>query len=127
VLNVAVDADRAAMDHAPHTGVGRRRHQTADRGGIHRSIRLGIHPRLPINRGNVVDDVHALTGTGNGSIIAEIANRELDSGALEINAAADLTHQCADLMSTRRQVSREVTSCEPGRAGHEVTHVRRRS
>jgi hypothetical protein len=120
-----VDADRAAMDYAAHAGIGRHRHQATDRRCIHCSIRVGIDTRLTVNRRDVVNDVHPLTGPRNSRVIAEVANREVDADALEITTVPGLADQCPDFMSTRPQASSEMTAGESARAGHEVTHVRR--
>ena len=62
MLDVAVHADRAAVHDAPHAGrAGRLDRASPTAVGVDRAIQVVVEAGLPIERGDVVDDVDAVT------------------------------------------------------------------
>ena len=72
-LDVAVHADRAAMDDAPHAGRRGRFDDRADRFRVDGVIRAFRKSCLPIQRRDVVDDVDGLGRAADRAGIAKVA------------------------------------------------------
>ena len=95
MLDVAVNADRAAVHDAPHAGARRRLDELADRRGVDCAIRLVRQPGLPVDRGDVIHDVDAGHGAIERGAIAQIAGRR---------------SRCPAASRSRRRASRSRTS-----------------
>ncbi len=97
MLDVAVDADRAAVHDAVDARPRRGLDQLADRGRVHRAIGRRRDAGLPIDRGDVVDDVDALERRLDGATDRGDRRRASSTpAASRSRAAARVTHQHAN-------------------------------
>ena len=110
MLDVAVHANGAAVhdaaDAGPRAGVDDR----PWRFGVHLSIsRLG-QARLPVERGDVVDDVHAVHDAEEIVGRLQIANDRFHPGERRERCLRGAPHQDADRVATCDEVPREVAA-----------------
>ena len=118
MLDVAVDADRAAVDDARDAVARRRFDERAGGSSVHRAVFFVLQPRLPIDRGNVVDDVHAVGGARKRVAVPDVAGDERHAGRRQrLRRRALRAHQRRDGVAARRQCSRKMAAGEPRRAG----------
>ncbi len=75
MFDVAVHADRAAVHDAPNAGAGRGVDQIAHSGGVDRAIRRLRNAGLPVDGGDVVDDLDILHRARERGAILERADR----------------------------------------------------
>jgi len=119
-LDVAVDADRAAVNDPPHAAALRRLKQSAHRVRIDGAVLLRAKSRLTVERGDVVDDIDAIAGAVQGFGIAKITLDQLDARRaqspprLRIRGAA---RQGAGAIPPRREIRCQRRAGESGRAG----------
>ena len=116
MLDVAVHADGAAVHDAADACRRRRFNHRADRCGIDLVIDAVAQPRLPVQSGDVVDDVDAGGRTPERRGVAEIAGRQLDACGAQPPAAGRVAHQRAHLVAARAKGVCEMAAREPAGA-----------
>ena len=84
MLDVAMHADGAAVHDAANAGAGRGVDQIADRGGVHGAVRRLRNAGLPVDGGDVVDDVDILHRARERGAILERADDRLDARRFEL-------------------------------------------
>src|SRR5262249_38468563 len=84
MLDVAVDADGAAVDDAPHARPGGGLDQLSDRRPVDLVIDAVWKARLPVQRGDVVDAVDSGDRGGERRRLAQVAVDDPDAVALEL-------------------------------------------
>jgi hypothetical protein len=115
MLPVAVDTDRAAMDDAADAAHGRRLDDFRGSIRIHAPVDVDREAGLPVDRGNVIDDIHGFRGGDQRGPIAHVAGNELDAGRCEcVRAAHRIAHQSTDRVAARGQLSRQMPTGKPG-------------
>src|SRR5262245_10414034 len=122
VLDIAVDADGAALHNAADAGPPRNLDDRSDGGRIDGPIDGRGEPSLAVERGDVVDDVHAGHRTFEARGIREIAFDDLDRGAREHSGLRAIPHERADVVAAFSQKPRKPSACEACRAGDQRLH-----
>ncbi len=79
MLDVAVDADGAAVHDPPRARRPGRLDHRPHGGGVHRAVVLFTKGRLPVDRRDVVDDVDPLGGARDRCRVAEISANRLEA------------------------------------------------
>ena len=125
-LDVAVDAAGAAVHHAPDAGGARRLEHVAGAFDVHAAVRAVALPRLPIGRGDVVDQLAAGDGTLDARRIRQVADPDVDALALQRRRAFDAARadQRGHRIAGPRQRAGEVRAGEARCAGDENVHAR---
>src|SRR5262249_33836099 len=117
VLTVAVNADRAAVHHTLHAVPRCRLDEMADCGRVHRAIDVRSEARLPIQGGDVIDNVDARRRFRQRGGIAQVANRHGHPRLLHRQRRRTF---CAPdrrpLVAARHQCPGEVAARKAGRA-----------
>jgi hypothetical protein len=121
-LDVAVDTDGAAVDDPPGTACLRRFDHRPHGRRVDRSILVAGKARLPVDRGNVIDDLHAVRRALERIGVAQIASDNLDATGVRPQSLGrgvrPRTGQCAHVIAPGRQCTGEVTAGETGGPGH---------
>ena len=119
MLDVAVDTDSAAVHDALARRLRRRLDHRADGRRVHRAVLLVAQAGLPVDRGDVVDDVDAARRRAlsdgrprRSPATTSIAERR-ERGA-RVAGSRTSARTC---VAARRQRPGEVTAGEPGGAG----------
>ena len=124
--DVTVDTAGAAVDDAAGPSRARAVDHVLDAGDVDGAIGAVWLTGFPVRRGDVMDDVDALTGGGDRSGVGQVAGGNLHADVPQgchlgpIEAAG--TDQPADRHPSMPQVAREVTAGEPGDAGDQDGH-----
>jgi hypothetical protein len=79
-FDVAVDADRAAVNHSSNPAAGRCFDQRADGCGVDRAVGFGRQAGLTVDRRDVVNDVDPGRRLGQRLRIANVTRHDLDGG-----------------------------------------------
>ena len=117
MLDIAVNADGAAMHHAAHAAVCRDLDNAARRFGIDGAILGRSQPRLPVERGDVVDDLDAAHRRLEAGAVAKVADRQLDARLLQALAALRIAHKRSDGIAASREGPRQMATRESCGAG----------
>ena len=124
MLDVSVNADRAAVHDAPHAAPRaplRRRRRTAVALTARYVSRRDA--RLPVDGGDVVDDLDPGGGRVERRAIADVAGDELRCRhASRSPRASRIADERAHVVAAGRQVARQVAARETRCAGYEVAH-----
>jgi hypothetical protein len=83
MLDIAVDADRAAVHDAGDAGARRRLDDRFHGGRVHRPVGLVGQARLPVHRRDVIDDLDIRRGGGDRRGVAKIAANQRDPRLFE--------------------------------------------
>ena len=86
MLDIAVDADGAAVHHAACAARRGGRDHGADGVRIDHTVGIAAETHLAVDRRDVVDDVHAGSSAMNGRGVAKIAGDVVDFGPAEASA-----------------------------------------
>ena len=113
MLDVAVHADGAAVHHAARAAARGGLDHGADGVRIDHTVGIAAETRLPVDRRDVVDDVHAGSSAMNGRGVAKISHDVVDFGPAEASGRLESRPAKAGLYRERRTSAR--TSC-PRRA-----------
>jgi len=129
MLDVAVHADRAAVDDAAHSGAGGGVDQLADGRRVDLVIDTLGQAGLAVQRGDVVDDLEVLAGQRRrqGLGAREIAGDDGNAVAFQVagrraRGAGRRTHHGPHLVAAPLQRAREVAAGESRRPGDEDLH-----
>ena len=109
-LDVAVDAAGAAVHHAADAGGARRFQHMPGAFDVHAAVGAVALPRLPIGRGDVVDQLAAGDGALDACRIRQVADADLDALALQRRGAFDAAR--ADQRGHR--IARRAPACARG-------------
>ena len=105
------------------TPASRRRLDDLAHGGrVDGAIVAGRDAGLPVNRGDVIDDVDVPERGCDGGLVADVAHRDVESGGSKIPGLVGFTHQHAHAVAASQQASRQVPPGEAGGAGYEDAH-----
>ena len=96
VLDVAVHADRAAMDNPMDPRCSRRFDQPPNRIGIHRTIGVGRQASLAVKRRNVIHDLSTSDRLQQRRLVTDVAGGELDSRRGKRSGAFGVAHERAN-------------------------------
>jgi hypothetical protein len=129
MLDVAVDADGAAMHDPAYSGFGGGSDELTNGGRVDGAVRLRRGARLPIYGGDVINDVN---GTGvSGTIpdrarqrvgVQQVADYEADTGRRQVGRTIRRPDERADLVAAADQRPRQVSARESRCAGYEDAH-----
>jgi len=129
MLDVAVNADGAAVYDPTYSRLGGSSDELTDRGRVDGAVRLRRDARLPIHGGDVIDDVN---GTGVfGTVpdrarqrvgVQQVADNEADAGRRQVGPTIRRPDEGADLVAAANQCPRQVAARESRCAGYEDTH-----
>ena len=125
MLDVAVDADRAAVHHAPDAGARPRpRRASPTAVGVDGAVGVRRKPGLPVDRGDVIDDVDARRRRARARARSRRSpDDQLDARRVERAGARPASRTSArTVVAARGQRAREVAAGEAGRAGYEDAH-----
>ena len=117
MLDIAVNADRAAVHDPPHAARGGSLDHVPDGGRVDGAIFLVAQPRLSVNGGDVEDDLDAGARRPQCFRIANVASSNLDVPLLEIRRSRSVAHQRANRMPLRRERTGKMSTGEAGGAG----------
>src|SRR5690606_8733098 len=108
-LHVTVHADRAAVHDASRTGGCGRLEERHDSQRVDRAVGFGRQPGLPIQGGDVVDDLAASHGAGQVGAVREVAFDDLElvpkCGGYALRIAHQGTHRVPRFEECARQVA----------------------
>src|ERR1700712_2063114 len=104
MLNVAVHADRAAVDESSYPVAGRRLDQVADRGDVDGPVGVVRNARLAVDGRNVKDDINVTCRRGERGAVPQVAWHQLDTGRIERRGTIDIPDQGAHMVSAPYQL-----------------------
>ena len=116
MLDIAVNAHRAAVDDAADARAGGCLDELTDADRIDLPIHAVGQPGLPIERGDVVHDVHAFDGRLQGFGTAQIPGHDRDALGAERRRGRTHSDHRSYIVAAPFQRTREMAAREPGRA-----------
>jgi hypothetical protein len=112
-------ADRAALNDAADASPRGMLDELADGYRVDGTVSLGATSRLPVDCGDVVDDLRAFDGLRQGRSVAQIAENQLNSFLPQHPGALDVPNKRPDSVSRSRQSAGQVAARESCGAGDE--------
>ena len=112
-----MNTDGAAVDHTPRaTGFGCVDHR-AYRLGVYRAVFVVAKAGLPIDRGNVVNDLDALGSALERRCVSQITGNDFNARKICGDVGTGLPNECEYVIAAGGERASEVTTCESGCAG----------
>jgi hypothetical protein len=112
-----MNTDGAAVDHTPRaTGFGCVDHR-AYRLGVYRAVFVVAKASLPIDRGNVVNDLDALGSALERRCVSQITGNDFNARKICGDVGTGLPNECEYVIAAGGERASEVTTCESGCAG----------
>jgi hypothetical protein len=119
MLDIAVNADRAALYDSRHARFGAHLNKRTNRVDVDSPIlRLG-DADLSIHCRNVVDDVDAIDRSAQRAAIFEVADRHLDASLAQSGCPGRVANQRPHLATASGERPRQIAARETGRSGYE--------
>ena len=125
MLDIAVDAHRAAVHDALHSGAGGDFDEVTNGKRIDGAVNVCGQSGLAIHRCDVVDALHTGHRSFERRAVPQISFHELHACGFEIRCAAAIANQDADAASSSQQRAGQVSARESGGAGDEFSHAGR--
>ena len=122
MLDVSVDAYGAAVNHASHAGVGCSFDDVPNGRRVDRLVHLALDARLPVDCGDVIDDLDPGGRRLERGAVADVPERDLDARRREVAGAAGISNERAHCLAPGGQGTRQMASGEPRCAGYERVH-----
>ena len=118
MLDVAVDADRAAVHDAADAGARGRVDHVRGCGRVDGAVDLVAEAGLPVHRGDVIDDVDAVGRGSQRVAIAQVARHQRDPGLFQRRGCRRLDpHQRGHHVAARREGASQMPSGKARRPG----------